>query len=459
MNYVILGVFALGVIWFIRRDSARREGVSAATWLPTLWVGILASRPVSLWLGTGGGVDTLEGSPLDRAFYFGMIVTSLAVLAYRRMAWMPFLARNWPIVLFYGYLLVTVLWANSSLVSLKRWTKEVGNIAVVLVILTEVNPLEAIRAVFVRCAYVLIPLSVILIRYFPEIGRRYSQHSGQLEATGVTMQKNSLGAMLLVCTLILVWDWLERSRPGLSRLPWLDRLVYAGVLAAGGWLLFLCDSKTSQVCVVLGAIIVCAIRLPILRRRVNALGSYLLLGLAAFVVLDWLFGISGAVVTSLGRDMTFTGRTDVWRELLAVRTDPIFGTGYMSFWDDMRYRSLLPYWVAHSAHNGYLEVYLAGGLLGVGFLALMLWATSLRINRALGATDSFSVIRFAVLATTLIGNFAESHFACMTPVGFLFLIAAIGKLQPELSTAPELTAASLPRATPVRTSHRNPIPI
>ena len=209
------------MIWLIRRDTVKRQGISAAIWIPTLWIGILASKPLTAWVGFGGSEGSLEGSPLDRTFYFFMIFAAIRVLSKRRVDWGELVSKNWPIFILYGYLLVTVLWANSPVASAKRWFKELGNVFVILVLLTEIDPLQAIRAVFVRCAYVLIPLSVAYIRYFPELGRRYSR-SGALEVTGATQQKNSLGSMVLVFGLILVWDWIERSRASRAQRDWIS---------------------------------------------------------------------------------------------------------------------------------------------------------------------------------------------------------------------------------------------
>jgi exopolysaccharide production protein ExoQ len=186
-HLVLLAAFAI-FWWLIKRDTAARKGTSCATWVPTLWVGIIASRNLSAWLGFGGATDSLEGSPLDRLFFFGMIIAAFVVLSRRRLIWSSIIADNWAIFLFYGFLLLSVLWAEHPFVSFKRWFKEFGNILVVLIILTEEDPLEAFRAVFMRCAYVLLPLSVVFIRYFPDLGRYYSLHSGQMEAVGVTCQ-------------------------------------------------------------------------------------------------------------------------------------------------------------------------------------------------------------------------------------------------------------------------------
>jgi hypothetical protein len=56
----------------------------------------------------------------------------------------------------------------------------------------------------------------------------------------------------------------------------------------------------------------------------------------------------------------------------------------------------------------------------------MLLAVGLRINKALKWDGDYGAFRLAVLCAFLIGNFSESNIACMTPIGFLFLLAAIG---------------------------------
>jgi len=428
--------------WLIRRDTARRNGISRALWLPTIWVGIIASRPLSMWLGFGGATDTLEGSPVDRLFFMGCILMAFVILWRRRLVWSAALFRNWPVFLFYAYLLVSVLWAEFPLVSFKRWFKEFGNIVVALVILTEVDPQEAIRAVFVRCAYVLIPLSLVFIRYFPQLGRYYNQHSGVMEAVGVGVQKNSLGALVVIGGLGLTWDWLERSQPGAGFRGRFDRYWPFVVLGIGVYLLWLCDSKTSILCLAIGAFVLSTARMPLLRERIRLLGFWAVALVLLFFSLDALFGIKEAIVRGLGRDMTFTGRTNVWRELLALHTDPLLGTGFCSFWSDQHYLSRLPpgSGVGTSAHNGYLEVFIDGGMVGLFFLGMMLLATGMRINRQLGTGGNYVLMQFAAFVAMVVGSFSESHFGRMSPLGFLFLLTAIGEAQ--TASASESTVAA-----------------
>lgn len=409
--------------WLIRKDTAERGGFSPALWIPTLWAFILISRPLSFWLGAGGGTDSLEGSPMDRLFYFLMIALALIVLMKRNMDWGAIVSQNWPIFLLYGFFLVSVLWADSPFSSFKRWFKDLGNVFVALVILTEPRPAEAIRAVFVRCAYILIPLSVVFLRWFPSLGRYYSR-SGGLQVTGVTTQKNSLGILVVISGLILLWDWYERLEKGGPRSR-LDRYLPLAMLAMGIYLLYQCNSQTSILCLILGSAIISTIQLPWLRRRVGALGIYSLIAIAVYALLDWCFGLSEVILGMMGRDTTFTGRTDVWRELLALKTDPWFGTGFLSFWSDQSYQVQLPNWIAFSAHNGYLETYIDGGFIGLFFLAILMVAVALKANRRLGASGNYAVVQFSILVVTLVGAFSESHFARMSPLWFIFLLSAL----------------------------------
>jgi O-antigen ligase len=425
MGLLLLLAAVLAGLWAIRRDTASRPGVSRLLWIPTAWLAILASRPFSLWFDLGGAA-TLEGSPLDRAVFFALITAAVLALSRRSVPWGAVARHNWPLLLFYGYLLLSALWAHAPLVSMRRWGKEAGNILIVLLILTEREPVQALRAVVVRCACLLLPLSVVLIRYFPDLGRRYSVHSGGLEVTGVTTQKNALGATVLVCAMVLLFDWLERRRAGKSGPRIAPSSLPPVLLALGLWLLALSQSRTSMLALAAAVLLLLSPHLPVIRRLTPRLVPMLLGGAAVLAGLEALFEWTQPVVSDLGRDLTFTGRTEVWRELLALRTDPWLGTGFMSLWDDPNYRSRMPEWVAFSAHNGYLEVYLAGGFIGVILLGVLLLSTGVRLHHALARPTPWAIAGVAIFAATLVANFSESHFACMTPVGLLYLATHLG---------------------------------
>ncbi len=82
----------------------------------------------------------------------------------------------------------------------------------VVVVLSESNPVSAIKAFLLRCGYVLIPLSVVFVKYFPEIGRYYDRWTWRPHYGGVTTDKNLLGMTLFVCGLILCLRTFEMWR-------------------------------------------------------------------------------------------------------------------------------------------------------------------------------------------------------------------------------------------------------
>src|SRR5260370_4871544 len=99
---------------------------------------------------------------------------ALMVILMRGLNWSRLLASNAPIVALYLYFAISVLWSEFPLSSFKRCAKDFGFLLVIAVIWTEKEPLEAMRAVYVRCASVLLPLSVVLFRYFPRWVRAYT---------------------------------------------------------------------------------------------------------------------------------------------------------------------------------------------------------------------------------------------------------------------------------------------
>ena len=75
----------------------------------------------------------------------------------------------------------------------------------VLIIATDEHPVVAIRRTVSRVGFVLLPISFLYIKYFPDLGRVYDV-DGNLMNTGVQTNKNSLGLTVLVVSLVVVWN-------------------------------------------------------------------------------------------------------------------------------------------------------------------------------------------------------------------------------------------------------------
>jgi O-antigen ligase len=432
MPSVALSLCLVFIVWFLARDLRRRTSVSCAVWLPTLLLLILGSRPVSVWVGGGGRIaqmgDYAETSVLDQMFYLSVLVGSFAIASWRRVKWNRLVLSNTAIMLLYLFFALSVLWSEDPIGSSKRLFKDCGMLFVVAVILSERDPLQAIRAVYFRCACILFPLSVVFIKYYPDLGRAYTI-AGQPMFTGVTTQKNSLGEIILVLSLFLVWDYSETRAAGI-RLPW-DRLL---LLLMGAWLLNISQSKTALICLVVSsALIVRSRRLA--SRMVSRVVLAAALSLPFLLLLLQTFGaIIQPLVQALGRDMTFTGRTDIWEHITFTTVNPLIGAGFFNFWGGRGGLAIMKSMNTGipSAHCGYLDTYLDGGLIGLFLLFCLLVASGRRLT-ASSRLGRYQALRFAVLITMILYNLSESTFIRLTPTWFTTLLVVIDFPFPKVS--------------------------
>src|SRR4051794_28364945 len=166
------------IIWLSTKDKQHRKSIgSAATWIPLVWLFVLGSRPLSAWpISSSLGISApqlnaegyLEGSPFDKLLFFGLIAAGLVVVAKRPYSWRAIIQNNRNLFIFIIYLGVSTLWSEFPFVAFKRWFKDLGNVVMVLVILSEENPLEALKTVLMRFAWMSIIYSVICIKYYPD---------------------------------------------------------------------------------------------------------------------------------------------------------------------------------------------------------------------------------------------------------------------------------------------------
>ena len=443
------------------RDFRRRPSFGVGIWLPMVLVFVLASRPVTMWFGLHGAVindeNYLEGSPVDRMFYLLLIVSAGVVATYRGVKWSRLFAANAVLIAFYLFFAASVFWAADPMGSFKRLFKDFGLVIVAAVILSEKDPMEAIRAVYVRCACILIPLSVLFIKYYPELGRFYSR-SGGATFTGVAMQKNSLGELVMVFGLFLIWDYLElRTSAPEARRRW----DYAVLLLMGLWLLNISESKTALMCLIIGTLLILRGR----RFASTAMNRTVLIGVLAmpfFVFFSQSTTMMEPIVQALGRDMTFTGRREIWQTVLAQDLDPILGNGFWNFWGKRGPAAAIMESIGTenipSAHNGYLDLYIDGGLVALGLLFCLLLTKGLALSKGL-SSSRYQRVRFAVLIMSILYNLSESMYFRLSPIWFTTVLMFIGavtfRTQAENVGTETIANPMMPLPSPVLYRSRN----
>jgi O-antigen ligase len=258
--------------------------------------------------------------------------------------------------------------------------------------------------------FLLIPLSIVFIKYFPELGKNYDPWTGEDFFIGVTTSKNMLGVLCLVGALFFAWDTLTRLGQRDEALGRSRILVNVAFVGMSLWLLTMANSATSGVCLALGVLIVVVAQTKIVKRHPRLLTVSIPVGIVIYSLLEFVFGVNiiAALAVAVGRNPDLTGRTNIWDVVLATGTNPIVGVGYESFWLGERLQ-----WVwskagpVNEAHNGFLEVYLTLGLVGLslycGFLIGSYWSIAKRLG-----SSPFGSIGLALWTVLVFYNVTES---------------------------------------------------
>jgi O-antigen ligase len=417
------------IFWLLYRDAKTHPRVSVALWVPTIWVGIMSSKPVVYWFESKGGNDLsldtyLDGNPVDRVILLALLGLAFGILMQRRLRWDAVFHNNKWLCAFYVYLIFCVLWSDYPFVSFKRYVKDVGNLLMILVILTDREPDEALRRTFVRCAYILIPLSVLFIKYYPDVGRYYHQWTYETCYSGVTNNKNSLGRLAMVSGLFLLWSMVDTQKmSGLAR-KIKNVLPELLGLAMSLWLLKIAGSSTALGSFLVASVVYFGYRMSREKARLNSLiwCTYAIAIFSAVVLL--VPGLRAIAAESLGRDATLTTRTDIWEAVLDMGTNPLLGTGYASVWlttDGWKLAQELD--IPH-AHNGYLETYLNSGFIGVFLLIGLLVVAAKRAARLLAVGGATGPLYMSLLLCGIVYNYTEVTFNNNNVVGLLVWLVA-----------------------------------
>lgn len=432
-SQLALVIFLAFIVWLYVRDRHLRPMTSKALWIPLIWFVLIGTRPLSLWFGgqmaalADDHVDFEEGSSFDRNAFFAVVFLGFAALTKRKVNWAEFFSNNRILVAFFVYCGISVLWSDYPFVGFKRWIKDITNIVMLLILFSEKDPIRAIAAVWARYIYIVIPVSVLFIKYFPDLGRVYNRWTYEPSFVGVTTEKNTLGAVVLVSGMVLVWDLIESRRKGnpTDRLDLINRCI---LLVMTLWLLHMANSSTALVCFVLGICIIVAMRFPFAMRQARNLGWYCLACVLSGLLLYLNSGLFEGFLDLLGEDSTLTGRTDVWELVLNQPINSLLGTGgYRSFWvsefaDSIKERY---YFYLNQSHNGYIETYLNEGLIGLGLLVGSIVMSVIAIRKGLIQGSNYAGLRFAFLVVALFNNWTEASFNTLSPIWAMFLIATV----------------------------------
>lgn len=250
---------------------------------------------------------------------------------------------------------------------------------------------------------------------------------------GLANHKNGFGDIACVGLILWMHAWLSgQARP-------LSALIGGGIAAL---CLLLSRSSTSMVAGISALLfLLVLLRAPRAVYRylpavvIALVGCLLAFSLAILHVVPGLDILLAPVATITGKDLTFTGRTEIW-EIIAdhIQLHPWLGTGYGAFWTGpiqgaASYEFVTRmYFYPGSAHNGYLDILNDLGIVGLvlllGYLAFFV-TQSLRL---LGRDRVQASLYLALFLHQLISNLTESRWFSVLSVDFAIMTLTCGAL-------------------------------
>jgi len=258
---------------------------------------------------------------------------------------------------------------------------------------------------------------------YPVMGIHHGVNAGDWR--GLWFEKNALGATMAVSVLASLAAALARPT---QRLRW----TLNGAFCLG----LVIMSRSGTALITIGLIFGVAAALGLLRRG-PVLGVLTVFGVgaAAFAAAAAQIAAPGVFLTLLGKDATLTGRTDIWAAILRqASSHPWFGFGYAAFWEKTSapaaFVRVQTGWLVPSAHNGWLDMLVQLGAVGVALCAVLLAiGYILALVRALDSRDGDWALIY--LSIFLVTSVSESVLMSRNSLPWTLCIATLTKIMME----------------------------
>lgn len=334
----------------------------------------------SLLLSTSALIPLLLGSedpstslsdPITPVFTLVVYIVTLFLATLRWKSFVRVAPKDMLIWLLVGIALASVFWTSAPDITLRRSIALLGTTLFGAYLAARYSLREQLQLLGWTLGIVVL-LSIVFALALPSYGVMSTLHVGAWR--GIMNDKNILGRLMTLSSVVFLLLAISNGR-----YQW---IAWAGY-SLSFCLILLSTSKTALIVFfVLMAI------LPLYRAwrwnhsQVIPLLITLVLvgGGAATIFLDNL----GFVADALGKDLTLTGRTDIWALVLEmIEQRPLLGYGFNGFWqgwdgEGSAYIWRTLQWPTPYAHNGFLDLTLELGLLGLVVFLFSLLTVYLR---------------------------------------------------------------------------------
>jgi exopolysaccharide production protein ExoQ len=342
------------------------------------------------------GLTAPQGSAIKQAI-LASIYAGIALLLVTRTRAAEWTAIGIPLALLLVLCFASAAWSDLPAVTIRRSIALAGTMVLGTFAALRLDEHQISKVLVASGAAVLLA-SFAVAALLPAYG---FDPEGRLR--GVFAHKNGMGSVSAL-TLLVALVCLPVARTSLSRAVLLV-LALSSVAA-----LALAGSATATIALLF------AVGVLMLQGRYGARASIVpfLAVLASGILAPLLAWKFGEIALLFGREADFSGRTRLWLFCLEfVQRSPVFGYGYSSFWVSPA-ALIFQRWSGFpvpNAHNGYLDLALGVGIVGVALpiaaVLRVIWAHS-----RLGPESDAHQRRLAavLLSFLLVMNITENTF-------------------------------------------------
>lgn len=287
-------------------------------------------------------------------------------------------------------------------------------------------------------------LSLVYVLALP----KYGIMGGTLAGTwrGIYTHKNTLGKMMAlsstVFTLLIMSD--RRHRIVLGIFLSFSVLLLLGTTSKGALV---------NLMTMLSVTVVCQILRAQYRWMVVLIGSLILV--TGIIQTALLLNLETVVVDMMGKDLTFTGRVDIWMSAFElIKIHPWLGYGYEAFWKGMNgpsayiWRDLM--WPVPDAHNGFVELTLHLGFVGLG---IFFGGYVINLIRSITKVRTTSGVEFTwpllYLVYVFLSNIPEQSLLIPNNLLWVIYVTITLTLFMPIQKEPQVSSSTSPRVRPV----------
>ncbi|MCQ5363554.1 O-antigen ligase [Anoxybacillus gonensis] len=344
--------------------------------------------------------------------YIFIYLISLVILINNLEKLSIYIKNNKILFVFLGLLSISIVWSVDILFSLQKVLGFIGVTLLGLAFSCRLSYKDLLKIIFF--SYLIITtLSILFIVYLPDLGV-HNDFYYLGDYRGVYTHKNTLGINMVFSTFITIHYLISINNKKLRLLALLNILLSI-------YLLLNSNSKTALVMVI--SIVLILILILLIR---NFKDKYIVVSFTMFILiaitmfLVFAFKNYDNIIGILNRDPSMTGRTEIWKygiEKLSER--PLLGYGYYGFWQIPKYALSNHY----NGHNGFLDIAIYSGIIGLTLFLLVLFTTFLRTYTIIfSKKGKIGLFFFTVFLLLLMYNIVETNYILTNDIKWALFI-------------------------------------